>query len=227
VFVVAGDVDIDEVLEKAEQAFGGSNYQELTLPEFKVEEGLSGVRRREVEKDVGQAYMGISFLAPNIKSEDVNALDVMSTILGEGRSSRLYQSIREEDQLVTSIDGFYIAQRDGGQIIILATLNADDLDQAEKAILVELAKLRDEGITQEELEKAKTQLITEYAYDTETNLDQAMLLGYYQVAAGNYRLALTYPDEIEKITAEDVKRVASRYLTDDYSIVIVRPEVGT
>ncbi|MEE9594951.1 MAG: pitrilysin family protein [Candidatus Hydrothermarchaeales archaeon] len=227
VFVVAGDVDSDLVIAKAEEAFRDFKPRELTLPEFSLEAPEPGVRRRVIEKDVEQAYMGISFLAPSIKSEDVYALDVMSTVLGKGRSSRLYQRIREEEQLVTSIDGFYISQRDGGQVIILATLKSEDIQRAEEEILEEVARLREANVPTEELDKAKTQLITEYAYDTETNLDQTILLGYYQVVAGDYNLALIYPDEVEKIKAEDVRRVASTYLTDEYSIVIVKPRGGT
>ncbi|MFQ5815785.1 MAG: M16 family metallopeptidase [Candidatus Hydrothermarchaeaceae archaeon] len=222
-FVVVGDVDADEVIVKARDAFQDFKPREISQRRYPVGVAQAGVRRNVAERDVGQAYMGIAFLAPDIMSEDYYALDVMATILGEGRSSRLYQRIREEEQLVTSIDGFYIAQRDAGLVMILATLNPEDLQRAEEEILDVMATLREEDLPQEELDKAKTQLITEYAYDTETNLDQAALLGYYQVVAGDYNLGLGYPDEIEGVTAADVRGVALSYLTDEYSIVIVKP----
>lgn len=222
-FVVVGDVDADEVIVKARDAFQDFKPREISQRRYPVDLAQAGVRRSVAERDVGQAYMGIAFLAPDIMSEDYYALDVMATILGEGRSSRLYRRIREEEQLVTSIDGFYIAQRDAGLVMILATLNPGDLQRAEEEILAVVATLREEDLPQEELDKAKTQLITEYAYDTETNLDQTALLGYYQVVAGDYNLGLVYPDEIERVTAADVRDVALSYLTDEYSIVIVKP----
>lgn len=223
-FVVVGDVDSDEVVAKAEKAFKDFKPQEITQRSYSVEKVPGMETRRSVfERDVEQAYMGIAFLASNIKSKDTYALDVLATILGEGRSSRLYRNIREEKQLVTSIQSFNVAQRDAGLVIVLATLNPDNLQRAEEEILAEVAKLASEDVTQEELEKAKTKLITDYAFDSETNIDQTSILGYYQVVAGDYKLGISYPDEIKKVTAVDVKATASSYLTPGYSIAIAKP----
>lgn len=222
VFVVVGDVEFDDVKAKAEEAFRDFTPKELSPSSYPVQT-KGGVKRSVVEKDVEQAYMGMAFLAPSIKSNDTYALDVLATILGEGRSSRLYRRIREEKQLVTSIQAFYVAQRDAGLVIVLATLDPENLEQAEREILAEMAKLSSEDVALEELEKAKTKLITDYAFDTETNLDQTSTFGYYQVVAGDYRLGITYPDEIKKITASDVRAVAAHYLTGGYSIAIVKP----
>jgi zinc protease len=221
-FIVVGDVDGDEVIAKVEEAFRDFKPREIQRKSYAVEDALE-VRRRVIERDVEQAYLGIAFLAPNITTKEVYALDVLATILGEGRSSRLYRNVREEKRLVTSIDGFYIAQRDAGLVMILATLNPDNMDRAEGEILAEVAKLREEDVPVEELEKAKTLLITDYAYETETNLDQAMLLGYYHVVAGDYSLGLVYPQEIERVTAEELRKAAFKYLAGAYSIAIVKP----
>ncbi len=224
-FVVVGDVDADEVIAKAENAFKDFAPREISQLGYPVEvaKGKAGVRRSVAEKDVEQAYMGIAFNAPDVRSKDLYALDVMATLLGDGRSSRLYRRIREEKQLVTSIEAFYIAQRDAGLVVILATLDPENLQRAEEEILAEVVKLSEEEVAPEELDKTKTKLITEYAFDTETDLDQSTLLGYYQVVAGDYNVGLVYPDEIKKVKAGDVKRVASPYLTDEYSIAIVKP----
>jgi zinc protease len=222
-FVVVGDVEADEVASQVGKAFQGFAPRRIPQERYPIETGLSGVRRKVVERDVKLAYLGIAFRTPGIQSEDVYALDVAAALLGKGRSSRLYRRIREEEQLVTSIEGFHIAQRDAGLLILRATLRAENLRRAEEEILTEIAKLREEEVPPEELEKAKTQLVTEYAFDTETNAHQASLLGYYQVVAGDYRGGLAYPDEIGKVTAADVRRVASIYFTEDLSIAVIKP----
>lgn len=225
--IVVGDVSRDEVISKARLAFKDFERRALPEQEYPKEGEQEGVRRKTIEKDVEQSYLAIAFHGPSGEHEDGYALDVLATILGSGRSSRLYQRLKEEKRLVTDVDAFFLTQKEPGLFFVFATLKEENLGIVEVEIIAEISNLVREPATEEELERAKTFLTTDYAYETETNRDQAEAMGYYETIAGDYGLALDYPKMVRKVSSRDVQRVAERYLSGgDYSIAIVKPEGG-
>jgi zinc protease len=219
--IIVGDVKAKEALERVKAAFKFEGPG--TLPAQGEIEAPKGVKRRVIEKKVNQAYMGMAFHGPSIREEDNYVMDVIATLLGEGGSSRLNREIKEEKQLVNSIEAFFFSQKDDGLFFVTAAMKEENLERVEEEVLKALAKLKSDAPSEAELEKAKTQLVTQYAFNSETNIQQAQNFGYYYAVAGDYSLALKYPDNIRQVTREDVKRVAKEYFGEDYSIAIVKP----
>ncbi len=218
--VIVGDVKAKEALERVKEAF---KFEGLEIPPAQGEiEAQRGVKRLVIEKDVNQAYMGMAFHGPSIKEGDSYAMDMIAAVLGEGRSSRLNREIKEEKQLVNSVEAFFFSQKDDGLFFVTAAMKEENLERVEEEVLKMLIELKTEPPREEELNKAKTQIITQHAFNSETNIQQAQNFGYYYAVAGDYSLALEYPENIRRVTREDVRRVAEEYF-GNYSIAIVKP----
>lgn len=222
--VIVGDVEPREALEKVKALFG---FDGPVTPQAAHEIAApGGINRRVIQKNVNQAYVGVAFHGPSIAEEDSYVMDVIAAILGEGRSSRLHRELKEEKQLVNSVEAFFYSQRDDGLFFVTAAMREENLDTVEEEVVEALRKLKTRPPSEAELEKAKTQLTTQYSFNTETNIQQAQNLGYYYAVAGDYSLALSYPDKIRKVTREDVTRAAEKYFNADYSIASVVPLQG-
>ncbi len=225
VVVIVGDINTEEVVSEVESAFKDFKPKNISQTSYLKEKPQNKTRRKILERDFEQTYMGIAFHGPSAESRDIYTLDLIATILGEGRSSRLNLNIKEEKQLVTSINAYFLTLKEPSLFLITSTLKEENLEKAENEIIEEVLKLTKEPVPIEELEKAKKQLIIGYSYEMETNLQQARMLGYYQNIAGDYNFAINYPDGIKKVSQEDVIRVAQKYFgKENYSIVIIKPK---
>ena len=146
-----------------------------------------------------------------IFSPDMYACDLLASILGEGRSSRLHQSLREKKALVTSIDSSILALRDVGLFIIEAVTEEKNLDKARKAVNKEIELIKKEGITAHELKKAKNMVESSYIFSQETVEGLARKLGYYEMM-GDFTLVDHYVQGLYAVTREEVQKVARKYL---------------
>lgn len=224
--VIVGKVPFDKAKSAVEKAFADFPAQQPPPSDAPDEPPMEGVRRLQVEKDVQQSYLAMGFSAPSInEAQDVYAMDVLLYVLGEGRASRLYRDIREDKQLVTSIGASYPTQRDPSLFVITAALPPGNEEKVEKAVLEEITRLRSEEVAPEELDRAKTLIRSHYAFETETCEDQAELIGYYATISGSPQFALEYLDNIAGVSADDLLRVARRYLDPlRYAIVTIVPQ---
>jgi zinc protease len=143
-------------------------------------------------------------------------LEVIATILSGGKSSRLYQSLVREKRLVLSADADQsLVSRDPN----LFTLSADllpekEVAEVEKALNQEIERLQGEPVGAKELEKAKNQLEASIIFGQDSLFYQAMLLARHEIAF-NWRTIDDYIPSIQKVTAEDIQRVAKKYLIPD------------
>jgi predicted Zn-dependent peptidase len=167
----------------------------------------------------------IGYLAPSVKEKkDVHSMDVILALLGEGRSSRLYQQLKEERNLVNSVDVDFLTQRNVGTFTVRVSLKKENLKEVKNLILKNLKRLKTEKVKEEELTKAKNLVESMVAFDAETTAGKASYLGFYE-AIDDYFFALTYLDEIQKVTADDIQKTAQKYFLDDrYFLVQVIPE---
>lgn len=225
--VIVGDVNPEKTLELVKQKFGAAKNK--PLPEVRHErEPLQREIRRHVEyRDVEQAYMRIGWhVAGRLENpEEDYVLDVIMAILGEGRSSRLYRILREDERLVSLVSVSYDTSKDPALLTVYAELPPENVEEAEKAIVREVTRLAKEPVDSSELEKVKNLLRADHYYSIETCRGLASKIGFYSVVAGDYRVALNYPEEIEKVTKEDVMRVAKKYFGENnYTIVVLLPE---
>ncbi|RLG70971.1 MAG: hypothetical protein DRO11_05315 [Methanobacteriota archaeon] len=225
--VIVGDVDAEETLSLVKQKFGFAKNRPLPEVRREREPPQTEIRRHVEHRDLEQAYMRIGWhVAGRLEApEEDYVLDVIMAILGEGRSSRLYRILREEERLVSLVDVSYGTSRDPALLTIYAELPPENVEKAEKAIVREVTRLAKEPVDSSELAKVKNMLRSDHYYSIETCRGLASRMGFYSVVAGDYRVALNYPEEIEKVTAEDVMRVAKKYFGENnYTIVVLLPE---
>jgi zinc protease len=157
------------------------------------------------------AYLGLGWLGPKLDHADTPAVDLLVSILGQSRSSRLPQSLRERLSLVNSVRSEYAALEAAGVITVTAQLEPSNLARAEAEILKEVQRVREQGVTDAELRRAITRAEADHAFRSETAEGRARRFGFAETV---WRLAeeLAYIDRVRTVTAEQVRLVARRYL---------------
>jgi predicted Zn-dependent peptidase len=213
VIAVAGDVGHDEAVDLAQTAFGSGNG---VAPEYSPAPALpAGERYLFGRRDTTQAQIALGVPALRRDHPDSWALAVLNAILGDGMSSRLFQSVREELGLAYDVSSGLVEYADAGALEISAGVDPEQIARAVEAILVELARLRDELVPQDELGRAKTYL----SGGLELRMDETRHLASW--IGGQEALhdrVMTLDDAlaaIAAVTADDVRRVAGGLFTDD------------
>ncbi|MDD5131190.1 MAG: pitrilysin family protein [bacterium] len=182
-------------------------------------------RKIELPFQVNLVYHMIGFLGPAIDHRDQYALDLLATMLGAGRSSRLNGSLREEKQLVYNISSSFLSQRGNGIFQINALYPPNRIPEVTSAIMAEISRFSLVEVPDEELAKAKQMLTAGFILDNQTRADKANTLGYYASIA-KYDYALKYLDEIKRVSKQDILRVAKKYLGHNFTSILLLPEMG-
>jgi zinc protease len=159
----------------------------------------------------------IGFPGPSLTDDDMPAMDVMSLILGEGRSSRLYQEAREKRGLVNGITSLSYTPSFPGIFGVWANLAPEKIQALTDLMWKEFDRLKTEPVRKEELEKAKAQTIREHYHSLETTSGQASDLGSSEVMAKNVTFSEEYIKRVAAVSAEDIVRVARKYLRKEAS----------
>jgi zinc protease len=226
VLVVVGPVSPAAVRSAVAETFGkvpAAGYRRQPVPPPKP---LTGGIRREVERPEQQAYLAVGWLAPRADDPDGFAIDLLASILGGQESSRLARTLRDRDQLVSSITMSYAALEAGGIVSIRAELEAADLDKVERLILEEIARVRQDGVTEEERELAITHFEAEHAFDTETVEGLAYAYGIAETT-WDLQEELRYVERLRGVTREQIREVARKYLSrTDYARLAFVPRKG-
>lgn len=221
ILMVCGDVEPKEVFKKAKKAFGGIKNK-VKIPKFKfVEPEQEGAKRVLVHKESEVEMLAITFHIPDFKDPDQVVLSMISEILYSGKSSRLYKELVDKKQLVNSIYAYNMENIDPGLFIFLATCNAGvKAEDVEKELLEQIELIKSTKVTEAELEKVKINTKSDFVYSLESSTSVANLYGSYLVR-GDLTPLLTYEENINKVTADDVQRVAQKYFDFDKSTTII------
>lgn len=222
--VVAGDIQIEQTLHTVKEYFGMMPPKELPASLYPQEPARIEKTVKEIRHPVSQGYLIYAWPGPSIKkAQDVYAMDVLITLLSDGRGSRFYKKLRKELGLVNTVDAGYFTQKEPGIFTIYAEFPYENRAAVEQAILSELTNILEGHLSEDELERAKTVLLANEAFHSETSAGVAGTLGFYSVVAGDYRFALTYPEKIRAVTVEDVLKVARTYvdLNVYYQLVLI------
>lgn len=219
VFIITGDIKPQDAIDKIKNIFDEERFR--FIDEEKVKEPPLTLKQIIIEKNFQDTYLGIAFRAPKVTDiPDVYIMDIILTLLGEGKSSRLWTKLVEEKKLCKDISAEFLTQKYPGLFKIICTLSsAKNIDEVKENILEEIYKLKKGNISPQELQKSKDLIENLVALDTETLSGKASYLGFYEVI-DNYQFALTYLDEINKITAKQVRDFANKIFQDKNYIVI-------
>ena len=213
VVVISGAVKAKDVKALAEKYFENIPAQPEPQPVHIVEPEQKGERRIEVQKDVATPYLALGYHTPNAKSDDFYSLVLLKEILSNGKSSRLYKSLVDEKQLATMVSASYDESFDPTLFFIYGVASKAGGDSVlEQAIYEEIEKIKTNGITETELQKVKNQRLMEFYNQIETINGKSNNIGTYEVFFGDYKKMFDAPQAYNKVTAEDIKRVANTYL---------------
>ncbi len=209
--VATGDIDNTEVETAVEELFG--DLARRTPPERKPATCGPGTAAASlIEATFSESRLIYAFAAPNLHHQDVPALDVLAIILGQGDSSRLFCSIRQQDQLANDIGCSCYTPERGGMFSVSLTTDRVRIDQAYERSLQVLGELLATGVSRQEVEKARNIIVAEATYKLETMQGLANSLGYYSVVCDNPRWEKDYHEAVKRVSQADVLRVARRYL---------------
>lgn len=213
IVVISGNVKTREVQRLAEKYLEPIPAQPPAKPVHLTEAPQTGERRITVQKEVANPYLIAGFHVPEAKHQDYFALDILSSILSSGNSSRLYSALVDKKQLASSVFTSFGATFDPALFGIYAVANkGKKVEDLENAIYIELEKIKKEGITERELQKVKNQKLIEFYNQIETINGKSNNIGTYEVFFGDYRKMFDAPAAYNKVTSEDIKRAANQYI---------------
>ncbi|MEI8128879.1 MAG: pitrilysin family protein [bacterium] len=222
--IIIGDVEPQHALDKVKEDFK-TEPRKIVKNINKSEKPLITKLIKVDYQPVQGGYMLIGYRSTNALNNDSYALDVLATVLGDGRSSILYQAIKEQKQLADSIAANNSTYKEDGIFAINANYTPENVDKLQKAIFDEIAKVQKDGISAEQLKIAQNIIERDTYYSRESISNISSGIGYTTILTDNPKYYDEYLDNIKKVTAGDVKRVACIYLDENKSAVsIVLPE---
>jgi len=230
VLTLVGDFRTEEALAKIRHYFGGIPRQPDPPPVDVTEPEQTAERRATVEDPLARLpRVDIAFKTVPGNTPDFYALQVLANVLHGGQSSRLYQKLVREKELVTSVSGFVDEKRAPGGFYITAMLRPGKrVEEVEAAIAEEIERLQREPIADWELTKAKNTARRAFINAIASSLSRAILLGQYAVYYGDPNVINTRLEHIMAVTKEDVQRVAQRYLRPtNRTVVITIPKAAS
>lgn len=212
-YVVVGDVKNEDVLAQIRQAYAHSKAR--AMPPIVLPEEPRQTAPREVieEAPIELGYFHLAWHIPEMRHPDVPLLDVLAALAGNGRSSRLYQQVRETQAVVHSVDAWTYSPGAPGLFGISATADPDKFSSARDAILAEIEKLKATPVPDAELSKAVKQFVAGTLAARKTMQGQAQDLGGSWLAANDLNFSERYLAAVKRATPGEVQRVARQYLT--------------
>ncbi len=217
VLVAAGDFSAEKAYAEIEKLFRDFPRGIWNTPMLPAEPRQLSPRRITEHRDLGQAYALVGFHGPSMSDPDMPVMDVLSIILGEGKSSRLYQEAREKQQLVTSIASWSYTPSFPGVFGVWASLDPKHLDALLSLIWKQLEALKATPVREAELEKAKAQTLHEYYASLESMSGQASDLGSSETMTHDPSFSKAYVRQVSEVRAADIQRVAKKYFQQECS----------
>ncbi|HEX4638769.1 MAG TPA: pitrilysin family protein [Chthoniobacterales bacterium] len=213
-FIVVGDVDAEKVRQQLADFFKA--YPEKALKPIFVPTEPPQLGRREVHDEFATelSRLSLAWHIPEITHPDVPALDLLAGILGDGRSSRLYRRVREEAGLAFSVSAFSYTPGDPGLFGVDATVDPTKRDETQKFVLQMIDEVKQAGVTADELMKAKKMSLAHHLDALTTMRGQASDLGSNWLLTRNLNFSRDYLNAVQKVTLDDIRRVAAKYLVD-------------
>ncbi len=211
-FVVAGDIQAAEVIAQVCSAFANAKAQPLPPSVLPEEPRQVAPRTLREETPVELGHLHLSWHVPDIRHPDLPALDLLGAILGGGRSSRLFQTVRERLALATSVDAWVYCPGSIGLFGLSAVMEANKFQETRDAMHCEVRRVQTEPVSPEELTKAVKQFTAGSLASRKTMQGQAQDLGANWMSVGDLNFSERYLQAVRKLTPADLLRVAQRYL---------------
>jgi predicted Zn-dependent peptidase len=220
IVAIVGDINPKATIELVEHYFGAIPAGNKPAPVTAEEPQQAGERRIEQVAEA-EPTLVIGFHKPAINAPDDYVLDVISMILGDGRTSRFHKNLVIEKQLSTGVGVFDApGSRYPGLFVINANPRAPHtVKEVEDAVLGELERLKNEPVAERDLQRILNKIEFEEARRMGTNGGLARNLTEYEATAGNWRYMIEYRKKVASVTPADIQRVARKYFTRENRMV--------
>jgi zinc protease len=227
-FVVAGDVRASEVIAQIREAYARTKARALPPVVLPAEPRQTAAREIVEEAPVELGHLHFAWHIPELRHPDVPALDVLAVVLGGGRSSRLFQRVRETRGLVHSVDAWTYSPGNPGLLGLSAVVDADKFTPACGALLAEVERMKRTAVPAAELAKAVKQFVAATLATRKTMAGQAQNLGGSWLAANDLNFAERYLAAVKHVTPAHLQRVAREYLTaENRTLYALLPNGGS
>jgi zinc protease len=221
--VAVGPVEPKGIRAMVDATFGKRPRTGFAAPSAPALGPLRGANCKTVERPEQQAQLALGWQAPSLANPDSFALDLVATILGGSESARMQKSLRDGERLVSGITVSNSSMKLSGIFYVQAQLEAGDVDKARRRVLEEIARLEQEGPTEEERQLAVTKAESEHAFAYETTDGVASAYGITQLT-GKLEDELRYVDRLRTVTREEIRDAARKYLpVSDYACIAFVP----
>lgn len=228
--VAVGNLPVDRLIQIIEDSFTqlapSASRPTPSIPSPAPETSFTQIVRQEyTDPTLKQARLMMLWRVPGLTNlENTYELDVLTSVLGHGRTARLVKDLREERGLVSSVSVSNMTYLHQGVFAVSAQLPVENVDAVEAAIVSHIEQLQSGRVTEVEMSRVQTQVANHFTFGNETPSDRAGLYGYYQTLVGDLEPAFSYSAYIQSLSASDLQTAAQNYLpTDAYGIVIIKP----
>jgi zinc protease len=214
--IVVGDFDREALLRTIDKEFGAVPAGSPAPTVRAIEPPQGGERRTVLRREAQLPFVAIAYHVPNLRSDDAFALEVLATVLAGGKSARLHNDLVYEKRLARSVGASYsMTSADPGLFYVYGQpLPGKSVSRLEEELLAHVARLQSDVITERDLNKAKNGLEAGFIFAQDSLFYQGMLLGQYEMS-GRWQNIDRYVPGIRAVTVEDLRRVASFYLTPE------------
>ncbi len=225
VISISGDVKKEELLPYIKKTFGAMKTRRTGEINYDVKEGAgSGLKYRAIPGNIESRYLAAAFSIPDVVSGDIPSLEILARILGGTESSRLNRQLREEKQLVDSVNSDIFSGKFGGLFIITAEVRKGKYAETLESIFKEIGRVRNHPIMPSEIEKVKSDLIREHARENMKVENIASALGFYETIS-DYRMYFDYNENLKRVIDMDVIKAAQKYLEpESVNIAVYYPK---
>ena len=225
IVIVAGDIDFDKVFKKAKEKFGHiKNPKEKIRVNHQIEPTQDGAKRVYIKKDSKVEMVAIAYKIPSFNDPDQVALSALSELVSSGKSSKLQKLLVDKKKMVNQVYAYNMELKDPSIFLFLAICNlgikAEDVEQE---ILGLIQGIKDGDISDAEVEKVKTNTKADFIFSMENSSSVANLFGGY-FARGDIKPLISYENSINKLTKDDIIKVAKKYLIKKNSTTVILKE---
>jgi predicted Zn-dependent peptidase len=221
VITLVGDFDSTATLHLVDRYFGKLNPG-IPVPLVMAKEPQQKGERRVYINFDAEHQLLIAFHKPTMPHQEDYVFDILMQVLSEGKTSRLYQSLVVDKQLVTDVNVFSApgSRYDNLMILSMTPCHSCSCADVEQAVYAELDRLKSEPLSTADLDKARKQITISILRGLKGNSGLARMLSSYQVL-GDWHYLVDYEEQLDLVTAEDVMAVAKRYLHADNRTVAI------
>ncbi len=212
VLIIVGNLTEAEVLKGCERYFQNLPERKLKQVSFPEEPYRSTPKLVWVERPLKEGYFAFSLPGPSIKDEDAPLADLLTGILGGGQSSRLYQRLKRELNLVKSISADAFTPAGPGLIEIIGLAEPQNFKAILRETLMELLRLKKFGVSKEELERVKNKIFSDLVYTQETADGLARTIASFELTRGSFEDLNWYLKKIKETTPDDIMEYAKKTL---------------